>query len=138
VGTSFPDVLAVEIVPVGNMGKGLIAIAEDEDRLAAFIEKGLRKNGYDTTIAADGLEALQSLQQFSVRLLLLDLGLPVKDGWEVLQVVRTQMPDLPIIVVTAATDERDRQRVLAAGADDYLPKPFRFSDLLAKIEFHLQ
>jgi two-component system, OmpR family, copper resistance phosphate regulon response regulator CusR len=115
----------------------LILIAEDENRLAAFVEKGLKKSGFDSIIAADGLQALNVIQQKSVDLLLLDLGLPIKDGWEVLRETRLSYPNLPIIVVTAMTDERDRQRVLQAGANDYLSKPFRFSDLLAKINLYL-
>jgi two-component system, OmpR family, copper resistance phosphate regulon response regulator CusR len=119
------------------MRQVLILIAEDENRLAAFVEKGLKKSGFDSIIAADGLQALNLIQQTPVDLLLLDLGLPIKDGWEVLREARSHNPNLPIIVVTAMTDERDRQRVLQAGANDYLSKPFRFSDLLAKVNLYL-
>jgi two-component system, OmpR family, copper resistance phosphate regulon response regulator CusR len=115
----------------------LILIAEDENRLAAFVEKGLKRNGFDSIIAGDGLQALNLMQQHPVDLLLLDLGLPIKDGWEVLREARLHNPSLPIIVVTALMDERDRQRVLQAGANDYLPKPFRFNDLLATINRYL-
>ncbi len=115
----------------------LILIAEDENRLAAFVEKGLKKSGFDSIVAADGLQALHVIQQEPVDLLLLDLGLPIKDGWEVLREARSHNPHLPIIVVTAMTDERDRQRVLQAGANDYLSKPFRFSDLLTKVNLYL-
>ncbi|WP_373542458.1 response regulator transcription factor [Chamaesiphon sp.] len=120
------------------MSKVLILIAEDEDRLAAFVEKGLKKNGFETIVAGDGVQALKAIEQQPVDLLLLDLGLPIKDGWAVLRETRAQNPDLPIIVVTAMTDERDRQQVFAAGANDYLPKPFKFSDLLAKIKLYLE
>jgi two-component system, OmpR family, copper resistance phosphate regulon response regulator CusR len=119
------------------MRQVLILIAEDEHRLAAFIEKGLKKSGFDSIVAGDGMQALKAIQQESVDLLLLDLGLPIKDGWEVLREARSTHPNLPIIVVTALADERDRQRVLQAGANDYLSKPFRFSDLLAKINLYL-
>lgn len=120
------------------MSNVLILIAEDEDRLAAFIEKGLKKNGFETIVAGDGIQALQAIAQQPVDLLLLDLGLPIKDGWTVLQETRTQYPDLPIIVVTAITDDVDRQRVFQLGANDYLPKPFKFSDLLAKVRLYLE
>jgi two-component system, OmpR family, copper resistance phosphate regulon response regulator CusR len=120
------------------MRQVLILIAEDENRLAAFVEKGLRKRGFDSITATDGLQALNLIQQTPVDLLLLDLGLPIKDGWEVLREARSHNPNLPIIVVTALADERDRQRVLQAGANDYLSKPFRFSDLLAKINLCLE
>jgi two-component system, OmpR family, copper resistance phosphate regulon response regulator CusR len=119
------------------MSKVLILIAEDEARLAAFVEKGLKKNGFETIVAADGVRALEEIDRQPVDLLLLDLGLPIKDGWVVLEETRAQNPNLPIIVVTAMTDERDRQRVLTSGANDYLPKPFKFSDLLVKIKLYL-
>lgn len=119
------------------MSKVLILIAEDEDRLAAFVEKGLKKNGFETIVAADGVQALEAIEQQPIDLILLDLGLPIKDGWAVLQETRAQYPDLPIIVVTAMTDDRDRQRVLQLGANDYLSKPFKFSDLLAKVKLYL-
>jgi DNA-binding response OmpR family regulator len=120
------------------MSNVLILIAEDEERLAAFVEKGLKKNGFETIVAADGVQALATIDRQPVDLLLLDLGLPIKDGWAVLSESRSQYPDLPIIVVTAMTDERDRQQLFAAGANDYLPKPFKFSDLLAKIKLYLE
>jgi two-component system, OmpR family, copper resistance phosphate regulon response regulator CusR len=128
------------------MSNVLILIAEDESRLAAFVEKGLKRNGFETIIAADGVQALQAIlqrrgyanEQQPVDLMLLDLGLPIKDGWTVLQETRAQYPDLPIIVVTAMTDDRDRLRVLQLGANDYLPKPFKFSDLLAKVKSYLK
>jgi two-component system, OmpR family, copper resistance phosphate regulon response regulator CusR len=122
---------------VGPMRQVLILIAEDENRLANFVEKGLKKSGFDSIVAADGAQALSVIQQEPVDLLLLDLGLPIKDGWEVLREARSHNPDLPIIVVTAMADDRDRQRVLQAGANDYLSKPFRFSDLLAKINLYV-
>ena len=116
----------------------LILIAEDENRLADFMEKGLKKSGFNSLVASDGLKALNMIQQEQVDLLLLDLGLPIKDGWQVLRETRAVNPQLPIIVVTAMGDERDRQRILQAGANDYLTKPFRFSDLLAKINSCLE
>ncbi|WP_310414102.1 response regulator [Chamaesiphon sp. OTE_8_metabat_110] len=119
------------------MSQVLILIAEDEDRLAAFVEKGLKRNGFETIVAADGVRALQAIEQQPVDLLILDLGLPIKDGWVVLRETRAQYPDLPIIVVTAMTDERDRQQVFQAGANDYLAKPFKFSDLLIQVKSYL-
>jgi two-component system, OmpR family, copper resistance phosphate regulon response regulator CusR len=119
------------------MSQVLILIAEDESRLAAFVEKGLKKSGFGTIVASDGEQAVNLIQQQPVDLLLLDLGLPIKDGWSVLREARSLNPNLPIIVVTAIIDERDRQRVLQLGANDYLPKPFKFSELLVKINLYL-
>jgi DNA-binding response OmpR family regulator len=114
-----------------------ILIAEDEARLAAFLEKGLNKNGYTTMVAEDGHQAMELSQAEQVHLLLLDLGLPVKDGWTVLKELRRQGEAFPIIVVTALNDDHSRARALAAGATDFVTKPFRFSDLLSKVRSYL-
>jgi two-component system, OmpR family, copper resistance phosphate regulon response regulator CusR len=114
-----------------------ILIVEDEERLAAFIDKGLRKQGLTTAIAGDGEQALQMAQENSFNLMLLDLGLPVMDGWTVLQTLRSQGETRPIIIVTALKDDRDREAALRRGATDFVTKPFRFSDLLERIQAHL-
>jgi two-component system, OmpR family, copper resistance phosphate regulon response regulator CusR len=114
-----------------------ILIAEDEARLAAFLEKGLRKHGFITTVAEDGQQAIRMAQTEDFHLILLDLGLPIKDGWTVLRELRSRGEALPIIVVTAQVDEGNRAAVLNAGADDFVAKPFRFSDLLDKVRSHL-
>jgi DNA-binding response OmpR family regulator len=114
-----------------------ILIAEDESRLAAFVEKGLRQYGYETIVAEDGCQALAITQTEEIKLLLLDLGLPIKDGWTVLKELRSQGKQFPIIVITAFSDDKSRAVALAAGATDYMTKPFRFSDLLEKVKAYL-
>jgi DNA-binding response OmpR family regulator len=114
-----------------------ILIAEDEARLAAFVEKGLKKNGFVTVWAEDGQQALDMVIEAEFDLLLLDLGLPVKDGLAVLQELRAKGNNLPAIVVTAINDDKTRREVLAYGANDYITKPFRFSDLLNKVRSRL-
>ncbi len=114
-----------------------ILIAEDEARLAAFLEKGLRKYGFITAVAEDGQQAILMAQTEDFHLVLLDLGLPIKDGWTVLRELRSRGDALPIIVVTAQVDEGNRTAVLDAGADDFVAKPFRFNDLLDKVRSHL-
>ena len=111
-----------------------ILIVEDEVRLASFIEKGLVRQGFETLIAEDGQQALQLLGHMDFDIVLLDLSLPVFDGWTVLQSIRQRGISVSVIIVTALMDERDRARVLAAGANDYLRKPFRFNDLLTMIQ----
>ncbi|MCG9891363.1 MAG: response regulator [Thermosynechococcaceae cyanobacterium MS004] len=96
-----------------------ILIAEDESRLAAFVEKGLRQYGYETIVAEDGCQALAITQTEEIKLLLLDLGLPIKDGWTVLKELRSQGKQFPIIVITAFSDDKSRAVALAAGATDY-------------------
>lgn len=112
-----------------------ILIVEDEPRIAAFIEKGFQKHGYQTTVVINGEEAIQIVQQKHFDLMLLDLGLPIKDGWSVLRELR-QMPqqDVPeVIILTARADDSDRNASLQLGAKDYLTKPFRFNDLLHRV-----
>jgi two-component system, OmpR family, copper resistance phosphate regulon response regulator CusR len=115
-----------------------ILIAEDEARLAAFIEKGLGKNGFSSVVAPDGQQAIKMVLEEEFELLLLDLGLPVKDGWTVLKELRRQKKEFPIIIVTALKDERSRLEALASGANDYVTKPFSFSDLLGRVKLQLQ
>jgi two-component system, OmpR family, copper resistance phosphate regulon response regulator CusR len=111
-----------------------ILIAEDEVRIASFIEKGLRKYGHSTVVAKDGIEAIEMLREGKFDLLLLDLGLPGKDGWTVLQEVRTQIsPDLNVIIVTAKDEATDRVKSSQLGVKAYILKPFRFGDLLEQI-----
>lgn len=109
-----------------------ILIVEDEARIAAFVEKGLRKNGFTTAIATNGEEALQMVNNNGFDLLLLDLGLPIKDGWTVLKELRSQGNQIPIIVVSAYNNVEKNSEIT-----DYIPKPFRFNDLLARIKFYL-
>ncbi len=114
-----------------------ILIVEDETRLAAFVEKGLRKNGYITVIAENGKEAIEIALNKQFDLIVLDLGLPIKDGFMVLQELRSKGEKLPVIVVTARSDEQDKLKAIACGANDYITKPFRFQDLLTSVKENL-
>ncbi|MCC5610784.1 response regulator [Nostoc sp. CHAB 5834] len=114
-----------------------ILIVEDEAGVAAFIEKGLRRKGYTTTIAEDGQQAILLAQNHEFDLMLLDLGLPLVDGWTVLKELRRQGETLPIIIVTASKDDHEGVIAFNNGANDYITKPFRFSDLLERIQIHL-
>ena len=115
-----------------------ILIAEDEPRIAAFLEKGLRSNGFATTIATDANEVISLALSESFDLLLLDLGLPIKDGMEVLEELRGQGAQMPIIILTARDDVKDKVAGLEGGADDYVTKPFRFEELLARVRLRLR
>ncbi len=112
-----------------------ILIVEDEEKLSAFIVKGFQKHGFSATVAADGEQALEISQMDTYDAILLDLGLPGKDGWAVLKELRDRGDFPPIIVMTALSDLH--QAVLAARANDYLQKPFRFSELLAMTQQHI-
>ena len=114
-----------------------ILIDEDETRLAAFLQKGLRKSGYVTSVAEDGEKAVEQASSKEFDLMELDLGLPIKDGFTVLRELRSKGKKFPIIVVTARSDDQDKAKAIYYGADDYLRKPFRFKDLLSLVEENL-
>jgi DNA-binding response OmpR family regulator len=115
-----------------------ILIAEDEPRIAAFVEKGLRANGFTPTLSADANEAIALALGGDFDLLILDLGLPGKDGLEVLAELRGQGEQLPIIILSARDDIQDKVTGFESGADDYLTKPFRFEELLVRIRARLR
>lgn len=110
-----------------------ILIAEDDAPLATFVAKNLNSEDHVTEIAADGEDALQRLQSAKYDLLILDLNLPVVSGSEVLAKVRGRDPDISILILTATDEVEERVACLDAGADDYLTKPFSFSELSARI-----
>ena len=115
-----------------------ILIAEDEDRIASFVEKGLRAQGYTTTVVTDGDEALQMGRSGLFDLVLLDLGLPGRDGFAVLQAMRESGDRTPVIILTARDGVEDTVAGLEHGADDYMTKPFRFAELLARVRARLR
>lgn len=115
-----------------------ILIAEDEPRIVAFLEKGLRANGFTTTVAKDGHETVAMADSSKFDLLLLDIGLPGKDGWMVLEELRGRGEPLPIIILTACDDVSDKVAGLEGGADDYVTKPFRFEELIARVRLRLR
>ncbi|MEO8092141.1 MAG: response regulator transcription factor [bacterium] len=115
-----------------------ILIAEDEERLASFLEKGLRSSGYTTTVVPDGPGATTMARDEEFDLLILDLGLPGKDGLTVLRELRRDGQRLAVIILTARDDPADKVAGLEAGADDYLAKPFHFEELLARVRARLR
>ena len=115
-----------------------ILIAEDEPKLAAFLEKGLRAGGFTTRLVADGVSATELANDEDFDLLILDLGLPGRDGLEVLRRLRAAQMRLPVIILTARDDTSDRIAGLEAGADDYIGKPFHFEELVARVRARLR
>jgi DNA-binding response OmpR family regulator len=106
--------------------------------LAAFLEKGLRAAGFATTVVADGPGALARARDEDFDLLLLDLGLPGLDGVDVLRGMRTRGMRMAVIILTARDDVADTVEGLELGADDYVTKPFRFEELLARVRVRLR
>ncbi|MGH2683636.1 MAG: response regulator transcription factor [Actinomycetota bacterium] len=115
-----------------------VLIVEDEERIAAFVEKGLRANGFATAVAGDGDQALARIRAGEFDLIILDLGLPGRDGLEVLQELRAGDTKMAVIILTAREDVRDVVAGLEGGADDYVTKPFRFEELLARVRARLR
>lgn len=114
-----------------------ILIAEDEENIASFIQKGLRANGFVTTVVTDGQSAYEHARYGEHDLLILDVGLPEMDGFSVLSRLRENDVKLPIIMLTARDSVSDRVAGLSGGADDYVPKPFSFDELLARVRLRL-
>ena len=115
-----------------------ILIAEDEPGIVRFLEKGLRAQGYATASASDGDLALELAQSGEFDLMLLDLGMPGRDGFAVLTELRRRRVRLPVIVLTARNAPDDVVAGLDGGADDYMSKPFRLAELLARVRLRMR
>ncbi|WP_028663169.1 response regulator transcription factor [Saccharomonospora halophila] len=111
----------------------VVLLAEDDPAIAEPLSRALEREGYDVSVVADGPTTLERASCGRADLLVLDLGLPGMDGLEVCRRLRTGDPDLPVLMLTARTDEVDFVVGLDAGADDYVAKPFRLAELLARI-----
>jgi DNA-binding response OmpR family regulator len=114
-----------------------ILIAEDDPLVSSFLEKRLRKAGYTTQVADDGVTATELALSGDFDLVLLDMALPSRDGFEVLQELRDQGSRIPVIVVTGRPEMRDLVAALNVGTADFVIKPFRFEELLARVRAHL-
>ncbi|MBL7481299.1 copper-responsive two-component system response regulator LciR [Legionella bononiensis] len=111
-----------------------ILIVEDQKRTADFICKGFREYQFQADAVYDGAEALFQLSEIKYDAVVLDVLLPIMDGWTVLEKIRETKPDLPVIMLSACDDVESRIRGLEAGAHDYLIKPFSFNELLARVK----
>jgi DNA-binding response OmpR family regulator len=114
-----------------------ILIAEDEERIALFIQRGLGASGYETEVVSDGASALRLARSGRFDLLVLDLGLPIQDGLDVLHALREQGTSIPVVILTARSSVREVVRGLEGGADDYITKPFSFDELLVRVRTRL-
>lgn len=110
-----------------------LLIIEDEPKTSAFIKRGLAESGFVADIAADGEEGLHLAMTGEYELILLDLMLPKRDGWSIITEMRRRGKETPVIMLTALDSTAERVKGLELGADDYLVKPFAFSELLARI-----
>lgn len=110
-----------------------ILVAEDDVRMAAMLRRGLGEDGYAVDVVGDGLEALWQATEIEYDAIVLDLMLPGANGFEVCRRLRQANRWAPVLLLTARTDVRDRITGLDSGADDYLSKPFSFSELSARL-----
>jgi len=110
-----------------------ILIVEDEPKIGDYLREGLAEAGFVVDLARDGLDGLHLALTEAFDLVILDVMLPGIDGWQVLQGIRRSGKDIPVLFLTARDDVDDRVKGLELGADDYLVKPFAFSELLARV-----
>ncbi|PKB71346.1 MAG: hypothetical protein BZY87_05685 [SAR202 cluster bacterium Io17-Chloro-G6] len=121
---------------VSSRQKKILVIEDDED-IRTVVATRLKRAGYETTIATDGRDGLRHFYGDRPDLIVLDVAMPVMDGWQVLERLR-EVSDIPVLILTAATQERDKLRGLRSGADDYITKPFSGEELLARVEVALR
>lgn len=114
-----------------------ILIAEDDRGIADFIERGLTAAGYACDVVDSGPPAFAMARTGDFDLMILDLGLPHMDGADVLEQLRALGVQIPVLVLTARTKVEDRVKTLEGGANDYMPKPFQFAELLARVRLRL-
>ncbi|HEU4849759.1 MAG TPA: response regulator transcription factor [Terrimesophilobacter sp.] len=115
-----------------------ILVAEDETRISAFVEKGLRAAGFAVATASDGRSALTEVRTGQYALMILDIGIPGLGGFEILETLRGEGNGIAVIILTARDSAMDTVRGLEGGANDYMAKPFRFDELLARVRLRLK
>jgi DNA-binding response OmpR family regulator len=115
-----------------------ILVAEDEPAISDFVVRGLREHGFAVAAVTNGEAALHHAATGEFDLLLLDIGLPDRDGFSVIRQLRARRNDIPVVVLSARDSVTDTVKGLEIGADDYVCKPFRFEELLARIRLRLR
>lgn len=115
-----------------------LLIAEDNEQIASFLAKGLRAAGFTPVVVGTARDAWEHARTGEFDLLVLDIGLPDADGFTVLRRLRESRNSMPVIVLTARSSVTDTVAALEGGADDYMPKPFRFEELLARVRLRLR
>lgn len=115
-----------------------ILVVDDEPHIVSLVVRALRADGYETVEADDGLAAFERAREGDIDLVILDVGLPSMDGFEVLRALRADGHGMPVIMLTARSSARDTVDGLDAGASDYVPKPFSVAELMARVRSRLR
>src|SRR3984885_1308630 len=110
-----------------------VLLVEDEEALRMFLGDSLRNEGYSVEYACDGVEGLEKARKLPLDLIVLDIMLPRKDGWEVCRAIRAAGLATPILMLTARSQTADTVNGLKIGADDYVTKPFNMGELMARV-----
>ncbi len=131
-GVASDEGTAVMTIDASDSGRPHVLVVEDEETIVEFLTMGLTFEGFTVSSVRDGAQALGVFQRTRPQLVLLDVMLPGMDGIELCRAIRAKS-DVPIVMLTARGDLEDRVRGLDSGADDYLPKPFKFVELMARI-----
>jgi CheY-like chemotaxis protein len=118
----------------GGTAQFTVLVADDNDVAQRLCKRVLEKAGYSVLIAADGLQAVDVALNQHPSMILMDVAMPGIDGLEAMRRIKTQVPAMPIVIASAHSMASDRERFLAAGADNVLSKPFRLADLIAIVE----
>jgi DNA-binding response OmpR family regulator len=116
-----------------HLGMTSVLLAEDDASISDPLARALRREGYDVNVSADGPSTLDAALAGGIDLIVLDLGLPRLDGLEVCRRLRSEGQSVPVLILTARADEVDTVIGLDAGADDYVTKPFRLAEFLARV-----
>jgi DNA-binding response OmpR family regulator len=116
-----------------HRGMTSVLLAEDDPAISEPLARALRREGYEVGVAADGPGTLEAARAGGIDLIVLDIGLPKLDGLEVCRRIRSAGQSIPVLILTARADEVDTVIGLDAGADDYVTKPFRLAELLARV-----
>ena len=111
-----------------------LLLVEDHDEISDFLSRRLRRRGFDVVVSRDGMDALKQVETAAPDLVLLDMNLPLMDGWKVAKTLRERSNRTPIIALTADAMSGDRAKALEAGCDEHHPKPIDFELLLAQVD----
>jgi CheY-like chemotaxis protein len=123
-----------ETAVTGGNANFTVLVADDNDVAQRLCKRVLEKAGYTVLIAVDGLQAVDVAMKLHPSMILMDVAMPGIDGLEAMRRIKAAMPSMPIVIASAHSMASDRERFLAAGADDVLSKPFRLADLIAIVQ----